>query len=103
MNDSEESMKHFMMMHFLASDLAKKCIAVYEHEFAMLTFGSFTVIAGTRHKRWRFIWDGKDGVMTVSFVAVSDSRSAPEWRTLLSGCPSDTPYEYIKNYAYETA
>ena len=102
MNDSDESMKYFATMQMLASDLAKKHIAIYQHRFDMLTFGNFFVVVGTRHKRWRFIWDGKEGVMTVSVAAIADSREVPEWRISVSEYPSGSPYDYINDYGYET-
>ena len=103
MNDPDASIKHFAIMQTLASDLAKRHIAIYEHQFDMLIFSSFTAVVGTRHKRWQFIWDGKESVMTVMVATVSDSRGVPEWRTLVSDHPQNSPYNYIDDYDYETA
>ena len=103
MNDQDASLKHFTRMRSLAADLAQRHIAIYEHQVHLLAFGSFTVQVGTRHKRWRFVWDGKDDVMTVSFAAVSDSRDVLEWIEKETGQKSDAPYEFIGKYDYEAA
>ena len=103
MSDQETGLKHFTRMQSLSAHLASRGIAIYEHEVHLLAFGSFTLQLGNRHKRWQFIWDGKDSTITVSAAVVSDSRNVPEWQKKLAAQPVDDPYAFIENYEYDTA
>jgi hypothetical protein len=77
-NDSDSALDHFDRMTRLANALAARGIAIYEHHYFMLGFGSFRLELGTRHKRWRFSWDGKEGFLDVSDVyAPREGEPAP--------------------------
>ena len=103
MNDQETSLEHFTRVQSLSARLASRSIAIYEYQVHLLAFGSFTLQSGDRHRRWQFIWDGKDGTITVSTAAVSDSGNVPEWREELTAQPVDDPYAFVENYNYDTA
>jgi hypothetical protein len=76
--DSQSAVDHLQRLGQLASVLAERGIAIYEHEYLMLAFGSFRLELGTRHRRWRFSWDGKEGYLDVSDAyAPREGQPAP--------------------------
>ena len=66
MSDSQSAVNHLERLLRLARALADRGIAIYEHEYFMLTFGSFRLELGTRHRRWGFSWDGREGFLSTS-------------------------------------
>lgn len=76
------SLIHYQQLVDAAKRLAERGIEVYEHHYNNLAFGSWTVIAGKRHEQVRFVWDGRDGFLTISEASFSDSRSTPAWNTV---------------------
>jgi hypothetical protein len=44
----------------LSGRLVARDIAVYEFTYSYLSFGSWTLVVGSRHRRLRFRFDGKE-------------------------------------------
>jgi hypothetical protein len=103
MTDSESAIEHFRRLETLAAKLTERGIAVYEHEYTMLAFGSFRLELGTRHRRWGFSWDGKEG-----FISFSDpytprgGRTAPpvSGHTKRLGFGPEIPYSFIEGFNF---
>src|SRR6185295_2830118 len=55
--DAQDSLQHLDAMLTLGRDLATESIAVFEHRFDYLHFGSWVLVAGSRHRRVRLVWD----------------------------------------------
>lgn len=66
----------------LANRLLEHDLAIYEVSYNYLAFGSWTLVAGSRHRRLRFEYDGKEDQLDVSESTFSDSQSQPQWETL---------------------
>ncbi len=65
----------------LASRLLAKRIAIYRVEYDYSHFGSWTLVAGSRHKRVKLDWDGKESYLAVSTALFSDAQSPPAWKS----------------------
>lgn len=100
MADAQSAIDHLNRLVRLAERLSARGIALYEHDYVTLAFGSFRLEIGTRHKRWGLWWDGKDGCLTISApYAPRDGRRAPlvagQVVSLGLGDP-DQPFSYIE-------
>jgi len=58
------------MVADLAERLAEKGIAVYEHRFTYMAFGSWEIVAGRRKKMLHFTYDGKDSDLSYCDASV---------------------------------
>lgn len=72
-DDSQSSANYFKSVADLAARLAKKKIAVYDHSFTYMAFGSWKIVAGRREKMLRFTYDGKD-----SYLSYCDASVTPK-------------------------
>ena len=64
----------------LAAELAKRDIVVGTLHADWSEFGSWTVIAHKHHEAVRFLWDGRDGYLTVEGSPVRNHSAPNEWR-----------------------
>ena len=80
--DSDSFLDHFRKIYSLAVNLSDEGIAVYEHSYNMPAFGSWVLILGKRKSRFRFTWDGKDGVLKTEKAFIPDSRSIIKWENI---------------------
>jgi hypothetical protein len=79
LTDAQSSVKHIEAVLAMAQRLASLDIAIYEHSYNALVFGSWTIVAGKRKERVRFSWDGRDGFLTVEQAGFPDSRQHTNW------------------------
>jgi hypothetical protein len=79
LSDAQGSLRHIEALFAMAHRLSASEIAVYEHSYHALVFGSWTIVAGERKERVRFTWDGRDGFLTVEQAAFPDSRQQTQW------------------------
>lgn len=77
--DAQSSVRHIEALLEMTQRLAASDIALYEHNYSFLDFGSWTIVAGKRKARVKFSWDGKDGFLTVEQASFSDSRELQKW------------------------
>lgn len=78
-SDAQNSVKHIEAVLAIAQRLSSSDIAIYEHTYHALVFGSWTIVAGKRKERVRFSWDGRDGILTVEQAIFPDSQQRTEW------------------------
>ena len=83
-SDPEGSSLHLEMMSNLARQLTGRGIAVYSHTYNYLAFGSWEIVVGTRKRRVRLTWDGKESFLDAASCALGYSQSKPEWKHLES-------------------
>lgn len=80
LSDAEVSKNYFEHLARLSKELGDGGIAVYSHRYDALSFGSWVVDAGTRHRRVRVTYDGREGLLRFENAVVRSSASAIEWR-----------------------
>ena len=101
-DDSDWGIQHIQRLLALAESLRPLRVSVYHHEWHQLAMGSWLLTAGTRHRSYRFTWDGRDGVMSVQgpFHAgqgsASNSQSIAEEQ--LGIPPSLDPFHYVERF-----
>ena len=79
-SDAQSSVRHIEAVLAMAQRLSASDIAIYEHSYDALVFGSWTIVAGKRKERLRFSWDGRDGFLTVEQATFPDSQQRTEWQ-----------------------
>ena len=104
MKDSQSAIDHLERLASLAGVLAERGIAIYEHEYFMLAFGSFRLELGTRHTRWGFSWDGKEGFLDVSTAyKPREGRPSPQVavKSIHVGLGDlDAPFAFIEAFDF---
>ena len=84
--EGADAIEHFRLLDDLANSCTEKGIAIYEHRYHYLAFGSWTIVAGRRKNRMRFDWNGKEKLLYVSQSEFPDSQAPANWTPL----PCDT-------------
>jgi hypothetical protein len=64
-DDAHSGIRHIQRLLTLAESLRALGVSVYHHEWHELAMGSWSLIAGTRHRSYLFTWDGRDGVISI--------------------------------------
>ena len=101
-DDAESGVRHIQRLLALAESLRALRVSVYYHEWHELAMGSWSLTVGTRHRSYLFIWDGRDGVMSVQgpFHAgqgsASNSPSIAEEQ--LGIPPSVDPFQCVERF-----
>lgn len=80
LSDAEVSTTHFEQLARVSKKLGDHGIALYSHRYDALSFGSWVVDAGTRHRRVRATYDGREGLLRFEKAAVDSSTSSIDWR-----------------------
>jgi hypothetical protein len=73
MNDAETALQHFRAIVSLGEKLKEIGVAIYEHQYYSLVFGSWAIIAGSRKVRSKISWDGRDRFLDFSESHFPDS------------------------------
>lgn len=101
-HDSDMAIRHFESVLLLARNLASEGVSIYEHKFDPLFFGSWYLIAGTRHRRVKFFWDGRDECFTVEQASFSDGGSRGDWQRVTDHSVDTRrgadPFQYVQDY-----
>ena len=63
-----------------AERLATTSIAIFEHHFDYLCFGSWVVVAGSRHRRVRLTWDGRESSLVCEAADFVGSSAPARWQ-----------------------
>jgi len=100
LNDAEATLEHYVALAALASRLEERQRAVYEHHYSYLGFGSWSLEAGTRRHRIRFIYDGREQRLSAEAATFGDSRSVPSWERVaehpLGGADAAGAFELVE-------
>ena len=101
-NDAGWGVQHIERLLALAESLRALGKSVYHHEWHELAMGSWSLTAGTRHRSYRFIWDGRDGIMSVQgpfHASQGSSSSSPSIANEQLGVrPSIDPFQYVERF-----
>jgi hypothetical protein len=76
---TEDAAKHFRSMSWLIEALAEHGIALLAHRYDMQAFGCFELILGSGHDRLRFVWDGKESILSLFTSRIGSSSDVPRW------------------------
>ena len=64
--DADSAAHHFRRVLALADELKQKRLAIYEHHYDYMCFGSWTISAGRRRDCYEFSWDGREFFLSIS-------------------------------------
>ena len=73
------SLEHLQALCMLAHDLGTDGISLEAHEYDASAFGGFVVVFARGHAKAKFIWDGKDSILTVEYLKTESSKTAGTW------------------------
>ena len=79
MDTNREAILHLESLAQLLKEFASERIELFEHSYHPQSFGSFVLVVGRGHEQLKFIWDGKDAILSVSFAEVQNKNAAPVW------------------------
>src|ERR1700755_1787475 len=101
-DDADSGIQHIPQLHALAESLRALGRSVYHHEWHELAMGSWSLTAGTRHRSYLFVWDGRDGVMSVQGPFHAGQGSASNSPSVadeqLGIAPSVDPFQYVERF-----
>lgn len=101
-HDFQMAIQHFERILLLAKYLSSRGISIYEEKFDPLFFGSWYVIVGTRHHRFKFFWDGRDEWLTIEESEFPDSGSRGQWRRIadqaVDARHGEDPFKHIEEH-----
>ena len=70
--DNKHSTAYFQGVANLAERLSKSRLAIYEHRYDFMAFGSWEIVAGQRRRKYCFTFDGKNSCLSYGSVSASD-------------------------------
>ena len=101
-DDADSGIRHFQRLLALAESLRDIGISLYQHEWHCLAMGSWSLIAGTRHRSYLFSWDGRDGFIAVQgpfHAGQGTAASSPSVANERLGVdPSVDPFQYVERF-----
>ena len=77
--DTTGSIEFLAEVSALAGRLHGHNRELFELHYFGLSFGSWTLIAGTRKSRVRLAWDGREGELSAETALFANSRTTPSW------------------------
>lgn len=77
--DAQRSVDQFDLVVEVARRLAREGHVIYAAYYNFQSFGSWTLEAGTAHRRFRIAWDGKEGWVTFATASLTNASAVPEW------------------------
>ena len=73
------SLEHLQGLCSLMLELDTQGVSLESHEYHAGAFGSFVVVLGRGHAKAKFIWDGKDSILTVEYLKAKNSAPVGTW------------------------
>jgi hypothetical protein len=89
------ALEHVLAVKDVLEKLTLTSTEVFEIDFRPESFGNWVLIAGRRHRRYRFAWDGRDSWLSVASAAMADSASIPNWIEMPDYCGSAASKEAL--------
>jgi hypothetical protein len=63
----------------LLREFSSDRIELLEHTYHPAAFGSFELVLGKGHQQVKFVWDGKESILSLYFATVQNKNSVPAW------------------------
>lgn len=98
-DDSQASADYFHSIADLAQRLADKRIAVYEHAFHYMAFGSWEIVAGRRAQMIRFTYDGKDSLLSYDDAGIKPTKPEDRQHRRIKAWEGEDPFEVVVKIA----
>ena len=79
MTAGADSLDHLRRLCQLLEELGPNGVLLESHEYDSCAFGGFIVVLARGKAKAKFIWDGKDSVLTVEFMKAGTAGAAGSW------------------------
>jgi hypothetical protein len=73
------SIRHLQSILALIQTLASEGIEMESHQYEGIAFGNFVLVLAKGHKKVRFLWDGKESILTVEYQKVRNRAVIGVW------------------------
>ena len=73
------SIQHLQGLLRLLQALASEGIEMESHQYDGTAFGNFTLVVVKGHTKVRFLWDGKESILTVEYQKVQNEAVTGVW------------------------
>jgi hypothetical protein len=83
-DDLGYSVIFFEALADLAKSLADQDIAIFEATYHYLSFGGWSLSIGASHRRMRYVFDGKEGLLQIFSSEFPNQGSQPQWKLIES-------------------
>jgi hypothetical protein len=94
-HDSDATLEHLRRVVSFAECLGPHSMAVFEHHYHYLSFGSWILVAGNRHRRAQLTWDGKEFLLSCQVSDFQGSSAPASWRLFESKNPKGADHDEI--------
>jgi hypothetical protein len=71
--------QHLQSLQALLQALSSKGIEMESHQYDDVGFGNFALVLAKGHTKVRFLWDGRESILTVEFQNVQNKAIAGSW------------------------
>jgi hypothetical protein len=101
-DDADSGLRYFERLLGLSQGLRGLGVAIYRHDWHCLVMGSWSIIAGVRHRSFLFSWDGREGFISVQGPFHADLGTPASSPTVaherLGIDPALEPLDYVKSF-----
>ena len=73
------SIQHLQSLLALIQTLASDGIAMESHQYDGIAFGNFALVLAKGHTKVRFLWDGKELILTVEYQKIQNKVVTGVW------------------------
>ena len=80
MTAGTSSLEHLQALCSLLQQLGTDGVSLESHEYDANAFGGFVVVLARGHAKAKFIWDGKEAILTVEYLKAGSSAPAGTWK-----------------------
>jgi hypothetical protein len=74
--------KHFDLVLALTTQLAAHNLSVVNHSYNYLCFGNWEIVVSSGHKERKFLWDGRDFILSVSERMKGNLSQNSQWKNV---------------------
>ena len=101
-DDADSGIRYFKRLLALVDRLREFGVAIYRHDWHSLVMGSWSLIAGSRHRSYLFAWDGREGFISVQgpfHAGHGTPASSPSIANERLGIgPTIDPFQYVESF-----
>jgi hypothetical protein len=76
---THSSIQHLQSLLALLQMLDTEGIEMERHQYDGTAFGSFAMVLAKGHTKVRFLWDGKEAILTVEYQKVQSKGATEIW------------------------
>ncbi len=76
---TSSALQHLERLQALLQALGSGGIEIESHQYNCIAFGDFTLVLAKGHSKARFLWDGRESILTVEYQVVRNKSINGTW------------------------